>query len=87
VKPTGRLLPGVLRLRDVPDVEERVRETLTGFGHGPGTTDHDELVLDAIGLAFRIERALPPGHELEPVLQRVLDFRLASRASRLGKAA
>jgi hypothetical protein len=64
-----------------------VTEKLGALGLPLGTEDFDALVLDAIAIACRIERALPPGEALEPVLERVLDARLADRATRLRRAA
>ena len=81
-----RRLPGVLALRDIRDVEARVAGAVDRLGPLP-QAELDELVLDGIGLAYRIERALPPGTALEPILQSVLDHRLASRASNLRRAA
>lgn len=77
-----RRLPGVLTLRDVCDVEVRVTDSLERLGPLP-QQELDTLVLDAIGLAYRIERALPPGTALEPILQSALDHRVASRATKL----
>jgi hypothetical protein len=81
-----RRLPGVLTLRDVEDVEARVADALDRLGPLP-QAELDELVLDGIGLAYRIERALPPGTSLEPILQTVLDHRLRSRAGNIRLAA
>ena|SRR3989442_16020778 len=82
-----RRLPGVLTLRDVQDIELRVVGALEGFGLSIPEHDLDTLILDAIGFAYRIERALPPGTALEPILQATLDHRLASRATMLRRAA
>jgi hypothetical protein len=82
-----RRLPGMLTLRDVADVEARVTETLEALRLSLDAADFDALVLDAIGIAGRIERALPPDQALEPVLQAVLDDRLRSRATKLRRAA
>ena len=82
-----RRLPGILTLRDVHDVERRVEEALEGLGLSIPEHELDTLILDAIGLAYRIERALPPGTELDPVLRTTLDHRLASSATMLRRAA
>ena len=72
--------PACSPLRDIRDVEARVAGAVDRLGPLPKRSV-DELVLDGIGLAYRIERALPPGTALEPILQSMLDNRLLSRAS------
>ena len=61
-----RRLPRIVTLRDVHDVERRVEEALEGLGLSIPEHELDTLILDAIGLAYRIERALPPEQSSSP---------------------
>jgi len=65
-----RRLPGVLTLRDVRDVEQHVEELLAPLGLAGG--ELDRAVLQAIGTAYRIDRALQPERPLRPVLDSVI---------------
>jgi len=69
-------MSGVLGLRDIPDVERHVAAWFDGLALAP--PDRDSLVLHCIAWACRIDRALPPEQALAPVLDRLLDGRLAS---------
>jgi hypothetical protein len=70
------------RLRDVTDVRQYVRHAVDRIA--PATADRRGL-LQAHGVraVVRIERALPPGVPLTPVLEEVLTPRLAALDSRL----
>jgi hypothetical protein len=72
-----RLLPGVLSLRDVEDVEEHAAGHLEGVPLSE--TERRAEILRAIGDAYRVDRALPPERPLLPLL----DALLTSRAARL----
>jgi hypothetical protein len=84
---TERYLPGVLALRDVRDVESCVATSVQNLGVGPTDEDHKQLVLAGVQSAYRVERALPPERPLRPVLEPLLEHRLASERSRLQRTA
>jgi hypothetical protein len=71
-----RLLPGVLRLRDVEDVERHAAGHLGGLSMPEAQR---RAVIIAVADAYRVDRALPPEKPLRPVLDSVLE----SRAARL----
>jgi len=74
------------RLRDVADVEEyvlgAVRQAAPAAGDGRRALLHAHGVL----AVRRVERALPPGVPLRPVLESVLPDRLAALDSGLSQA-
>ena len=80
-------MPGVLTLRDVRDVESYVAAHLEARGIGPADEDHRELVLTGVQAAYRVERALPPERPLSPVLELLLEQRLAPARSRRQRTA
>jgi hypothetical protein len=82
-----RYMPGCLTLRDVRDVERYVASHLEGMGIGPADQDHRELVLTGVQAAYRLERALPPERPLSPVLDQLLEHRLAPARSRRQRTA
>jgi hypothetical protein len=64
-----------LRLRDVTDVQGYVREAIVRGA--PAATGHREaLHAHGVRAVLRVERALPPGVPLQPVLDAVLPARL-----------
>ena len=64
-----------LRLRDVTDVPGYVRETVALVA--PAAMSHREaLHAHGVRAVLRVERALPPGVPLQPVLDAVLPARL-----------
>ena len=66
-----------LRLRDINDVDEYVLETLELVA--PAARDRrDALHAHGVRAVLRVERALPPGIPLLPVLEDVLPARLAA---------
>ena len=77
IDPPTRFLAGVLTLRDIRDLEQHV----AGFFDGLGLRQPElrSAVLAAIGDAYRLDRALPSEHALEPLLYALL----AARAARL----
>lgn len=62
------------RLRDVSDLDERVRAAVREVA--PGSADAQALHALGIAAVLRLERALPPGLPLGPVLNEVLPGRL-----------
>lgn len=65
------------RLRDVSDVEGYVRAALDQVAPaGAGT--REALQARGVQAVLRVERALPPGIPLAPVLDEVLPTRLAA---------
>jgi hypothetical protein len=83
----GGHLPGVLTLRDVRDVESLVAAHVQELGVQPGDEDHTKLVLAGVQTAYRVERALPPERPLRPVLELLLEHRLAPERSRRRRTA
>jgi hypothetical protein len=74
----SRLLPGVLRLRDVEDVEAQAAAHFDKLAlAGP---DRQAEILRAIADAFRVDRALPPERSLLPLLDTLLAHRAAHLA-------
>jgi hypothetical protein len=64
-----------LRLRDVTDVQGYVRDAVTLLV--PAAVSHrDALHAHGVRAVLRVERALPPGVPLQPVLDAVLPARL-----------
>ena len=64
-----------LRLRDVTDVQGYVREAVARVA--PAAVSHrDALHAHGVRAVLRVERALPPGVPLQPVLDAVLPARL-----------
>ena len=84
-----RLLNGVLRLRDLEDVESHVAARFDALPLS--SLERDDLIMHGISYACRIDRALPPEQPLGPVLDVMLDRRAASlrnaQAERLRNAA
>jgi hypothetical protein len=65
------------RLRDVSDVEGYVRAAIDRVAPaGPST--REALQVHGVQAVLRVERALPPGIPLAPVLDEVLPTRLAA---------
>jgi len=65
------------RLRDVPDVDAYVSAAVEHLGPGPSER-HSALHAHGVRAVLRVERALPPGVPLLPVLDSVLPPRLAA---------
>jgi len=65
------------RLRDVPDVDAYVSAAIERLGPGPSER-HSALHAHGVRAVLRVERALPPGVPLLPVLDSVLPPRLAA---------
>jgi hypothetical protein len=64
-----------LRLRDVTDVHGYVRDAVALLA--PSAVSHrDALHVHGVRAVLRVERALPPGVPLQPVLDAVLPARL-----------
>jgi hypothetical protein len=84
-----RLLNGVLRLRDLEDVEAYVTDRFEALPLSP--LERDDLIMHGISYACRIDRALAPEQPLAPVLDVLLDRRVAglkdAQAERLRNAA
>jgi hypothetical protein len=75
-----------LRLRDITDVHGYVREAVARVA--PATAAHREaLHAHGVRAVLRVERALPPGVPLLPVLDAVLPARLEVLDHRLAGAA
>lgn len=73
-----RLLPGVLALRDVNDLELYLAGHLEGVQLAEAEWRAE--MLRAIGDAHRVDRALPPERPLLPVLDALLTARAAHLA-------
>ena len=74
-----------LRLRDVTDVQGYVRDAVAQVA--PAAVGHrDALHAHGVRAVLRVERALPPGVPLLPVLDAVLPARLAALDHRLAGA-
>jgi hypothetical protein len=72
VHPARPRFERVLAVRDVPDVEAYVRETLDAAELPADDRELAELVRCGIDSVYRVERALPPEHPLTPVLDTAL---------------
>jgi hypothetical protein len=79
------LTPAPLRLRDVANVQEYVCDAVAVLD--PAATSH-RTALQAHGVraVLRVERALPPGVPLRPVLDAVLPSRLEALDRRFSGA-
>ena len=64
-------------LRDVPDVDQYVRDAVEHIAPTAAST-RDALHAHGVRAVIRLERALPPGVPLAPVLEQVLPTRLAA---------
>jgi hypothetical protein len=74
-----------LRLRDVADVQGYVRDAVARVA--PAAAGHREtLHAQGVRAVLRVERALPPGVPLLPVLDAVLPARLEALDRRLAGA-
>ncbi len=74
-----------LRLRDVTDVQGYVRDAVARVA--PAAAGHrDALHAHGVRAVLRVERALPPGVPLLPVLDAVLPARLEALARNLSGA-
>lgn len=74
-----------LRLRDVTDVQGYVRDAVARVA--PAAAGHrDALHAQGVRAVLRVERALPPGVPLLPVLDAVLPSRLEALARNLSGA-
>jgi hypothetical protein len=69
----GRRLPGVLALRDIPDVEQHVTSALERLSLPVVGEYSDRLVLAGVDAVFRVDRSVPREHPLAPVLDGVLE--------------
>ncbi len=79
----GRILGGVLALREARDLEQHVVDR---FEHlDLPEAEMRVTVLGAVGDAYRIHRALPSERPLLPVLDALLASRVARLRSRLGR--
>jgi hypothetical protein len=79
-EPPPRRLRRVFSLRDIPDVEGRVTTALGQLSLPLEGERSDRLVLAGVEAIFRVERAVPRGQPLEPVLEGVLEQRLLELA-------
>jgi hypothetical protein len=78
----GRILGGVLAIRDVPDVERHVAACFASLDLPEA--ERRVAILGAIGDAHRIDRALAPERPLLPLLDAHLSARAARLRSRTG---
>jgi hypothetical protein len=65
-----------LRLRDVTDVHGYVRDAVALLGRPAAMGHREALHMHGVRAVLRVERALPPGVPLQPVLDAVLPARL-----------
>ena len=81
----GNLTHPPLRLRDVTDVHGYVRDAVALLA--PAALSHrDALHAHGVRAVLRVERALPPGVPLQPVLDTVLPARLETLDRSLSRA-
>jgi hypothetical protein len=79
----GRILGGVLSIREARDLEQHVVGHFEHL-HLP-EAEMRVAVLGAVGDAYRIDRALPSERPLLPVLDALLASRVVRLRSRLGR--
>jgi hypothetical protein len=79
----GRILGGVLALREARDLEQHVVDRFDQLDLPEA--EMRVAVLGAVGDAYRIHRALPSERPLLPVLDALLASRVVRLRSRLGR--
>jgi hypothetical protein len=69
----ARRLPRVVAVRDIADVEDLVTSALERLSLPVEGERSDRLVLAGVEAVFRVDRSVPRGHPLEPVLDGMLE--------------